>query len=567
MDMLLEQFKTIFDRPEKVKKLREYILQLAVRGKLVEQDVNDEPASVLLEKIKEEKERLVKEKKIKKEKELPEIGEDEVPYELPEGWEWVRLGSLGITQTGTTPSTKNNEYFNGKTPFIKPGDISHKGINFNNESLTELGLTKGRLINKNSVLMVCIGGSIGKNYFAERECSCNQQINSITGLGTIECKFLYYFLSSIEFYNQILLNATGSATPIINKSKWENLSIQLPPLNEQKRIVEKVDSLMDLCDKLEAYLEKKVKYGALSSKSIFNSIGNCKSSEELEEVLKFIITNFKELTLGDDAVKELKNGILQLAVQGKLVPQEKNDEPASVLLKKIKEEKDRLVKEKKIKKEKELPEIGEDEKNYFIPENWQYIRLGDLANIITDGTHQTPRYTEEGMMFLSAQNVKPFKFMPNKCRYVSIEDYEKYIKNVKPEEGDILLTRVGSNIGEATVIDQELDFAIYVSLCLIKFNKLYMDSKYVCLWLNSPDGTNKSISNILGRGTSQGNLNLTLIRNFIIPIPPLNEQKQIIEKVDSLMALCDELEKRIEQSKKNSELLMESVLQEAFNIN
>lgn len=269
--MLLEEFSTIFDRPEKVKKLREYILSLAVRGKLVEQDENDEPASVLLERIREEKDRLVKEKKIKKEKSLPEISEEEIPYELPKGWVWVRLGDLGITQTGTTPSTKNPEYFGGNIPFIKPADISGNGIVYNNESLTESGLEKGRLIESNSVLMVCIGGSIGKNYFIDRDCSCNQQINAITGLCGINNKFLHYFVSSNEFYEQIISTATGSATPIINKSKWEQLLVQVPPLNEQNKIVEKVDYLMEFCDKLEVQLEKKVKYSEKLMESILKN--------------------------------------------------------------------------------------------------------------------------------------------------------------------------------------------------------------------------------------------------------------------------------------------------------
>ena len=253
---------------ELISKLRQSILQEAVQGKLVPQDPNDEPASVLLERIKEEKERLIKEGKIKKEKPLPPISEDEIPYELPEGWEWVRLGEIGETHTGTTPSTKHPEYFNGEIPFIKPADITDKGINYNNESLTLLGVNKGRLIPKDSVMMVCIGGSIGKCYYTDRDCSCNQQINAITAYGNMHGKFLYYFLSSPYFYKQVLARATGSATPIINKNKWSNILFPLPPLSEQKRIVEKVDQLMDLCDELEKNIEQSKKDSELLMQSV-----------------------------------------------------------------------------------------------------------------------------------------------------------------------------------------------------------------------------------------------------------------------------------------------------------
>lgn len=267
-----EKIDTKLEEQRKITSLlRKEILSLAVKGKLVQQNESDEPASVLLEKIREEKYRLAKEKKIKKERMLPEISDDEIPYELPKGWEWTRLGNLGITQTGTTPSTKNPEYFGGNIPFIKPADISENGIVYNNESLTELGLEKGRLIEPNSVLMVCIGGSIGKNNFIDRDCSCNQQINAITGLCGVDNKFVHYLISSSEFYEQIISKSTGSATPIINKSKWEQLLVQLPPLNEQKRILEKVDKLIKVYNELEIKLNKSKKYSEKLMESILKN--------------------------------------------------------------------------------------------------------------------------------------------------------------------------------------------------------------------------------------------------------------------------------------------------------
>ncbi|AUG58879.1 restriction endonuclease subunit S [Acetivibrio saccincola] len=269
----INELNLIFEKNlDYITRLRQSILQEAVQGKLVPQDPNDEPASVLLERIKEEKERLIKEGKIKKEKPLPPISEDEIPYELPEGWEWVRLGEIGETHTGTTPSTKHPEYFNGEIPFIKPADITDKGINYNNESLTLLGVNKGRLIPKDSVMMVCIGGSIGKCYYTDRDCSCNQQINAITAYGNMHGKFLYYFLSSPYFYKQVLARATGSATPIINKNKWSNILFPLPPLSEQKRIVEKVDQLMDLCDELEKNIEQSKKDSELLMQSVLQEV-------------------------------------------------------------------------------------------------------------------------------------------------------------------------------------------------------------------------------------------------------------------------------------------------------
>ena len=241
--------------------LKSKILDLAIQGKLVEQDPNDEPASVLLEKIRAEKQELIKQGKIKKDKQesyiykgadnrhYEKIGSetkditDEIPFEIPESWSWCRLGSVGITQTGTTPATSHSEYFGKDIPFIKPADISNLSINYHNEGLSFEGIKYARLIKAKSILMVCIGGSIGKCYVNNCDVCCNQQINTFT---PILSDFLYflYLMQSDYFYKTTIFNATGTATPIINKSDWGNIIIPLPPLSEQLRIVEKLKNIL-----------------------------------------------------------------------------------------------------------------------------------------------------------------------------------------------------------------------------------------------------------------------------------------------------------------------------------
>ena len=249
-------FDTLYSMPENVHRLREMILQLAVQGKLVEQDPNDEPAQVLLEKIAAEKARLIKEGKIKKPKPLPPIYLSEVPFELPDGWAWVRLGSVGFTQTGTTPSKSNPRYFGKYIPFIKPADISENSIAYDNEGLSEKGLEQGRFIKAHSVLMVCIGGSIGKVNFIERDCSCNQQINTITPFKHVSHELLNFFMRSPFFQTQVIEGAPKTTLPILSKGKWELLPLPMPPGKEQKRIVTKVGTLMALCNDLENKLSQ-----------------------------------------------------------------------------------------------------------------------------------------------------------------------------------------------------------------------------------------------------------------------------------------------------------------------
>lgn len=225
-------------------KLKKSILQYAIQGKLVPQDSSDEPASVLLSKIKAEKEG-----KIKKEKPLPPIADSEKPFDIPDSWQWVRLAELGETQTGTTPSTDNTDYFGNDIPFIKPADIYTDHIDYVNEGLSFEGSKHSRVIDKNSIMMVCIGGSIGKFFINDRQVCCNQQINTVTPF-IVGAKYLWVVLGTDYFQKLLKVYSTGTATPIINKYSWGKLLIPLPPLNEQKRIVARIEQLFAEIDKI-----------------------------------------------------------------------------------------------------------------------------------------------------------------------------------------------------------------------------------------------------------------------------------------------------------------------------
>jgi type I restriction enzyme S subunit len=192
------------------------------------------------------------------------------------------------------------------------------------------------------------------------------------------------------------------------------------------------------------------------------------------------------------------------------------------------------------------------------------VRLYDICSLITDGTHQTPRYVEEEMPFLSAQNVKPYRFMPEVHRKVSLDDYAGYTRYTKPEKGDVLMTRVGAMIGEAAMIDRDLDFAFYVSLCLIKPRLDRVHTPYLVHWLNSPFGVAAAKEKTLGQGHSQGNLNLKLIREFTLPLPPIDEQMRLTGRLDEVQARIDEVNAIQLQTARELDSLMPSILDKAF---
>ena len=332
-------------------------------------------------------------------------------------------------------------------------------------------------------------------------------------------EWLMLILTKDNFYKELESIASGSATKRIHPERLFQVKIPLPSISEQKDILKKYDMY-------------KVYHTAISN-------------------------------IIDDAriyIDKLRQSILQEAVQGKLVPQDPNDEPASVLLERIKEEKERLIKEGKIKKEKPLPSITEDEIPYELPEGWEWCRLQEAIDV-RDGTHDTPKYVESGgYPLVTGKDFYSGKLEFSQTKYISKEDYEKIILRSKVDRGDILFSMIGGNIGSMVIFEEDIEIAIKNVALFKKYYEGSVDNKYLFYFLKA------NINNIktLSKGGAQPFVSLNILRNYLFALPPLNEQKRIVEKVDQLMALCDELEKNIEQSKKDSELLMQSVLQEAF---
>ena len=492
----------------KAETLKKAILQYAMQGKLVEQNPSDEPAPILLERIKAEKEQLIKDGKIKKEKPLPPITEDEMPFELPKGWICERLGSILEIARGGSPRPIQDYLTNSPDGlnWIKIGDSDKGGkyINSTKEKITKEGLHKTRYVKKGDFLL-SNSMSFGRPYILNIDGCIHDGWLVLSNIEKCFVKdFLYYLLSSYYIYQQFCGSVSGAVVKNLNTDKVSNAIVCIPPLAEQERIVEKLEQILPL---VEEYGKNEEKLSKLNS------------------------------TLPD----KIKQSILQYAVQGKLVPQNPSDEPASELLKRIKAEKEQLIKDGKIKKEKPLPPITEDEIPYELPKGWEWVRFQDITKVLTCGYASTPQYYEQGRIFLSAKNVKPYKFMPENHKFISEGLYQTLIQNGKPEKDDILMTRVGAGIGESAIIDRDLDFAIYVSLTLIKLFKEDINPKYILHWLNSPYGTEKATKHTFGKGCSQGNLNVNQVRAFVIPIPPLAEQQRIVTKVEELLMVVDKL--------------------------
>ena len=423
----------------------------------------------------------------------------------------IEIGKLFNIEKGSLQSSKCTP---GQYAFITAGEEWKTHIEYTHDC-------------EALVFAMAASGSLGRTHYVNGKFIASDLCFILTPkkeyISKVNLRFYSFYFNT---YRERIVKATATGTSklAINRKSFSNYQIYLVDIERQNQLLHKLDKMKSISDGLLQTIQQQQKYADM-----------------------------------------LRQSVLQQAVEGKLCEQDPKDEPASVLLEKIKAEKERLSAEKKIKKQKPLPPISEEEKPFALPKGWEWCRLGNVCDI-SDGTHQTPSYVEAGMPFMSAQNIKPFKFMPHKCRMVSNNDYEQYIKNTKPEKGDILMARVGAGIGEAAIIDTEIDFAIYVSLCLMKPFLHTYDMNYLLVWLNGYYGRNSSKKNTLGKGTSQGNLNLNLIRGFVIPFPPIQEQLRIINRVNLLTGLCDKLEREVAQATHYASQLMEAVLQEAFSV-
>ncbi len=559
---LVNNLATWTTAPNGIKKLRELILELAVRGLLVPQDANDEPVSVLLEKIAAEKARLVSQGKIKPPKPLPKISEAEKPFVLPKGWEWIRLGDLGITQTGTTPPTSNPEFFGKDYPFIKPADISYDSINYNNDGLSEEGINKGRLIKEFSVLMVCIGGSIGKVNFVDRDCSCNQQINAITPYLS-DVKALSYFMGAGLFQQQVLSEAPQTTLPILSKGKWEKLLIPLPPLAEQHRIVAKVDELMQLCDQLE----QKQNHSQQTHRQLVSTLLTTLTEAHFQAAWSRIAANFDAPFTTLSSVEQLQKTILQLAVRGVVVPQNPDDEPASELLKKIAEEKARLIAEGKIRKQNPLPKISESEKPFNLPDNWEWVKLDNLALLSEAGwspkCESTPRENDRWAV-LKVSAVTWGKFNPNENKELPSNFKEK--PEYEVHSGDFLISRANTAdlVARAVIVPENAPKKLMMSDKIIRFVfSSKTDANFINL-VNSSEFSRNYYARVAG-GTSSSmkNVSREQIRNLVFALPPLAEQHRIVAKVDELMTLCEQLKTKLQTAQTLQQQLAQTLVQQA----
>lgn len=487
--------------------LKNSILQLAVQGKLVEQKAEEGTARELLEQIKLEKEQLIKDKKIKKSKPLPEITEDEIPFEIPESWEWVRFDEFGNYKKGPFGSALT------KAMFVPKGEDTVKVYEQKNAiqkdaSLGDYYITrdyfeskmKGFELFPGDIIVSC-AGTIGETYIMPEGTEQGIINQALMRMKLMPSVYVEYFLIYFDVILKQTARKSSKGSAIKNIPPFDELKrylVPLPPLEEQHRIVAKIEEILPYIDQYDK---------AYTKLEIFNK-------------------KFPE---------NMKKSILQMAMQGKLVEQRPEEGTADELYEQIVAEKAQLIKDGKIKKEKPLLEIAEDEIPFQIPGSWKWVRFSEVMDV-RDGTHDSPKYIETGIPLVTSKNISGGGLNFSNVKYISREDADKINERSKVDTGDILFAMIGS-IGNPVIVNKDREFCVKNVALFKNYDKSKMCIEYVYWFLYREQYIMKKVAS----GGVQSFISLKVFRNYLFPLPPLEEQKRIVAKIEELLPYCNKL--------------------------
>ena len=549
--MLLSNLDLLATAPGGVARLRELILTLAVQGKLVPQDPADEPASRLLLKIRAEKDRLMAEGKIKRDKPLAEIAEDEKPFELPMGWAFCRLGDLLLSiRSGGTPSKQNPAYWNGDIPWASVKDLGFgEPLTDTQDRITKEGLEAGSQLAGAGSILICTRMGLGKIGEALIDVAINQDLKAVQlGAGVNKQYFVNYFKT---------LSVVGSGMTVAGIKQEELLGfvVPLPPEAEQSRIVTRVEELMRLCDALEAKGQLEAAQHSQLVSTLLGTLTASATPEELAENWQRVAQHFDLLLDRPQAIDALEQTLLQLAVRGLLVPQDPTDEPASVLLQKIRAEKDRLITEGKIKRDKPLPPIADEEKPFELPVGWEWVRVGSIGVTQTGGTpaSSNPQYFDGNFPFIGPGQITPMGKILSPEKFISEAGR---LESAVAEPGDILMVCIGGSIGKCAAVP----FATAFNQQINSIHPLLAFSEFVLIAMTATDFVSAVVSTATGSATpiiSKGKWDLLLL-----PLPPLPEQSRIVTRVTALRRLCADLRQRLAERQSVQARLAEALVAE-----
>ncbi len=543
-----------------IRKLRELILELAVRGLLVPQDPNDEPASELLQKIAAEKAKLVKAGRVKREDALPAVTHEERPFELPYGWSCERIGNLvSKLGSGSTPRGGKEVYVSEGIRFLRSQNVRDDGIDLEDIAYISPETHEkmaGTRVLPGDVLLNITGASLGRSaIFPDQlvEANVSQHVTIIRLLLPEMARFVHLGVISPMIQKLVWGRQVGMAIGGLSKKVLEMFEFPIPPLPEQHRIVAKVDELMALCDQLEQQTEASLGAHQTLVETLLSALTSAADHAQFASAWQRIAGHFDTLFTTEESIAQLKQTILQLAVMGKLVPQDPNDEPASELLKKIAAEKAKLLKEGKIKKERPLPIIAVEDMQFELPAGWALTRLGSVIDLIS-GQHLGPtEYFESLRPGAIPYLTGPAEFGPKSPEPTRYTNERRAVSIL----GDILLTVKGSGVGKTNIVSQP---EIAISRQLMALRSIAVDRNFLNILL----ATLAEKFQAQSVGIAIPGISREDVLEAPLYLPSFAEQHRIVAKVDELMALCDQLKSRLSDAQTTQLHLADALVEQAI---
>jgi type I restriction enzyme, S subunit len=555
-EILAKHFDLLADAPNGIPKLRELILQLAVQGKLVRQNPKDEPASKLIEEIQATKARFLKEGKIKRIETFPPVSLAEIPCELPPGWLFARLGTITNIVMGQSPPGSSYNRGGEGVPLIN-GPVEFTQGPFGKTVINQY-TNEPTFFCESGDLLLCVRGSTtGRTNIAAFRSCIGRGVAAIQSL--FEDKYVRLFVCGLR--QSIIEMGRGSTFPSISRQQIENIVIPLPPLAEQRRIVAKVEELMALCNELEERQRQRKETRVRLCIASHAALTAAPDPRQFARHWQRICDHFHLIYDTPQTNPALRLTILNLAVRGRLLPQNANDEPAADLLENIHRQRAKVIKEGNLKKDKKLWVGLAKEPPHELPKNWKWTRLQDLYEISRGGSPRPagdPQYfggcipwitvreiTKDGAKFLTATDGGLTEEGAKRSRYI--------------DPGDLLLTNSGATLGVPKI--SRIRGCMNDGVAVLRLFHSVPLNDFVYLYLLSQTEVFRQVN----QGMGQPNLNTPIIAGWFCPLPPLSEQHRIVAKVDQLMVLCDELEKQLTQSEAESKKLMEAFAHHLLN--
>ena len=570
--LLTENLPLMAGAPTGIKKLRELILELAVRGKLVPQDPRDEPASELLKRIAEEKAQLVAEGKLKKQKPLAKIAEEEKPFAMPANWEWVRLDALlKKIGAGSTPLGGKQAYVADGVKFLRSQNVWNKGLRLNEVAFipeeTHQKMS-GTHVEAGDLLFNITGASIGRCAAVPTDFdtgNVSQHVTIIRPVSGETQPFLHAVLVSQLVQKTVMDVQVGVSREGLSIGKLTQFLIPFPPEAEQHRIVAKVDELMALCDRLEAQQAGAESAHARLVQALLDSLTQANDAPDFATSWQRLAEHFQILFTTESSIDALKQTLLQLAVIGKMVAQDPNDEPASELLEKIAEESTRLVAKGKAKKGNVKAEtVANGVSGVELPAAWTWTTFDDLINPeypVAYGVLVPGPDVADGIPFVRIADLD-LVAPPQKPEKSISPEVDRQFERTRIRGGEILMGVVGS-IGKLGIAPASWAGAnIARAICRLVPSD-HVSKNYIIWLLQSDLMRNQFLGDT--RTLAQPTLNVGLIRNASTPLPPIAEQHRIVAKVDQLMSLCDQLKARLSQARQLNEQLASTLVERAID--